>query len=215
MKIFKLKKDGKVTHEAQSIDPNYQMEIPSGWGYIKEGWRTAQQLLELGLLQEGKPTREVIDRDSYEHIVVTNGVQVNGLPILEREKTSEEGVVYIEQYQVVPAVTHIEYWVDKNYEIVLEDDSAALKEEAEIAAAKKAISFGEEVIAMIWVRNSKKQLTSEQMLTIFQLYQPVIALLQTGSLATAYGLIQAASADGAIFTEEDRSAILAKIGSFS
>lgn len=80
--------------------------------YIKEGWYTANQLLKMGLLQEGKPTREVID--SPEHV---------------EERTTEEGVIIQE---TIPAQTHTEYFVQSNFSIELYDDSA------EIAAAAAA-----------------------------------------------------------------------------
>jgi hypothetical protein len=157
MKIFKLKKDGKVSHEVKTDKADFKMEIPQGWGYMEEGWRTAQQLLELGLLQEGKPTQE-FEVSPEREVILQDGEQVTEYSIYTREvdvpaELDEQGVEIkpatkkIERYYTIPAVKETRFWVEKNYTIEVEDTTA--QEQAEATAKAQRLADLQEIKGFI------------------------------------------------------------------
>jgi hypothetical protein len=131
---YKLKHNGQVRYEGgseESVDLHFT-------GKIKAGWRTAQQLLELGLLQEGREQRVVVDREAYEVVLGEEYVKPENFEILEREVPVNETESKIEKYYIVPEQNHIEYKVEKNYSIEIEDTSAQELAETTAKAERKA-----------------------------------------------------------------------------
>jgi hypothetical protein len=130
-------------------DTNFDSELLQN-KYIKEGWRTAQQLLELGLLQDGKEKRTVIDRES-KNIPVAIGFVNEDMPSFEDEAAFitycesieaefvkiEEGGTFIYSYNT-KQLDHDEWFVEKNYTIEVEDTSAQELAEANAKAQRKA-----------------------------------------------------------------------------
>lgn len=86
------------------------------------------------------------------------------------------------------------------------------QQEAAMESALKAMDCGKSAQAMMLVRNAAKNLTTEQVKQIVSTYAPIKALLDTGSLQSAVEEIAKIQADGVLVTEEDKSAIIAHIG---
>jgi|GEM_PF-3647979 len=134
MKKYHLKKlTGEHTHDLASLDAH----IPEGWGYIKAGWRTEQQLLDLGLSKEGREVRVVVDREEREVILQEDEKVSEDITVLERTMTEQGIGDYTERYYTVPAVTHETYWLEKNYTIEVEDTTAQELAEATAKAERK------------------------------------------------------------------------------
>jgi len=80
-----------------------------------------------------------------------------------------------------------------------------------LKAQMKLIKYGQELIALIGIRNKAKTgLTSEQVLSMTNTYAPIQSLLLSGSLVTAKSQIEAITPSEAI-TQEDKDYILGKI----
>ena len=80
-----------------------------------------------------------------------------------------------------------------------------------MAAAKKAMDCGRDVKALLVVRNASKNLTPAQIKEMVTTYSEIDALLSSGSLNTAKAEILAAEADNIIITNDDKTALAAKI----
>jgi hypothetical protein len=79
--------------------------------------------------------------------------------------------------------------------------------------AKKMRDCGETVIDMMLVRNQSKTLNKNQVKQLVSSYKDIMALIQTGSLATAKDEIIAVNADGVLVTEADKAALVSVINS--
>jgi hypothetical protein len=80
-----------------------------------------------------------------------------------------------------------------------------------ITQAKKQMACGQEVIALMSVRNVPKSLNQAQMESLVSTYSLAKSLLESGALETAKANIQGQTADGTIVTEDDKAALIAKI----
>ena len=80
-----------------------------------------------------------------------------------------------------------------------------------MAAAKMAMQCGEDVKALLIVRNASKGLLPAQIKQMVSTYSEIDALLSSGSLNTAKAEIEAVTADGTIITNDDKAALVAKI----
>lgn len=78
---------------------------------------------------------------------------------------------------------------------------------AAMLRAKRAQQCGKDAMAYLLVRNSLKNLTTEQVKTLIGTYQTIKSLLESGSLATAVSEITATVSDGVIITEADKVAM--------
>jgi len=99
------------------------------------------------------------------------------------------------------------YWVE------YVDISAEIEQQEKLQAAMDEISKGIKGIATFKVKVKEKQLSGQQIATLFASdeIKKIIETLSTGSLPLASALIQAYQADGIIVTEEDKQAVLAAI----
>jgi len=125
--------NGEHTHDLASADA----PIPKCWGYIEAGWYTADQLLKMGLLQEGKPTKVVIDRAGFQQDL-TDEEAKHYDNVLTKEIPGDIDGVIISKYIIIPEINHIEYQVEANYTIEVEDTSAQELAEATAKAQRKA-----------------------------------------------------------------------------
>lgn len=79
------------------------------------------------------------------------------------------------------------------------DDALAL----ELSNQLKLIKYGNDIVALIGIRNKSKSLTVEQVATLVSTYAPIQGLLQSGSLETAKVQVNAITPDGVIITASD------------
>jgi hypothetical protein len=106
----------------------------------------------------------------------------------------------------------------KNEKQLVEDNSLKAIKQASIDSAKamakaeRSISFGRKVIAMAWVISSSKNLTIQQTAELNVALAPIVMLLNTGSIETAYGAISTLSNE--YVTQADKDAMLAEINKF-
>jgi hypothetical protein len=125
-----------------------------------------------------------------------------GLP--ERPETilNENGEL-VETGNILPA----------EYEIVIEDLTQEIEQQAKFQAAMDEIAKGIKGIAVFKVKVKDKQLTSSQIAQLFASSEikTIIETLSTGSLPLAAYLISNYPADGVIVTEEDKQAVLQAI----
>ena len=96
-------------------------------------------------------------------------------------------------------------------------NAAAIKKEKEdgIALATKAMDWGKRVVALIGIRTDAKNLNASQINQLNETFAPIVQLLFTGSLQTAYGAVDAITPDGTLVTQADKDAILAEIAAFT
>ena len=96
-------------------------------------------------------------------------------------------------------------------------NAAAIKKEKEdgIALATKAMDWGKRVVALIGIRTDSKNLNAIQINQINETFAPIVQLLFTGSLQTAYGAIDAVTPDGVLMTQADKDAMLSEIAAFA
>lgn len=80
-----------------------------------------------------------------------------------------------------------------------------------IAAAKKAMQCGQDVKALLVVRNAAKNLNTTQIKQMVATYSEIDALLSSGSLVSAKEEILAINPDGVLVTADDKTALVAKI----
>lgn len=83
--------------------------------------------------------------------------------------------------------------------------------ESAIAMATKAINCGKRVIAMLVVQNASKGLDTTQIKAMNASYSTIKDLLETGSLTSAREEILAATADGVLVTETDKTVLVAEL----
>lgn len=85
--------------------------------------------------------------------------------------------------------------------------------DAAIKMAKKAIDCGKQVIAMLVVQNASKGLDTTQIKAMNATYSTIKDLLETGSLTSAREEILAATADGVLVTDTDKTVLVAELDS--
>jgi hypothetical protein len=93
----------------------------------------------------------------------------------------------------------------------LDLQSVAEIKKAAVKMAIKAIECGKTVIATMLAQNAPKNLTGEQVKQILSGYAEIKSLLHAGSLDTARAEIVAASVDGVLITEDDKTALLEQL----
>lgn len=76
------------------------------------------------------------------------------------------------------------------------------------------MNFGREMIAYVGVLNGAKELSTEQIAQIAQMYAPIMNLLMAGALRTARSLIEQIVPDGIIVTDEDKALLLADLNDY-
>lgn len=133
MITYYLKVDGVILYEGKSeksVDLHFH-------GKIKAGWRTRQEVLDLGLDPKDLEERLVVDREE---------IPAN------LELKDENNIVIQEASDLIPAVTHLQYFVPANYTIELEDEESSeykLSHYAEFRA-KEYPSIQEQLDLRFW-----------------------------------------------------------------
>jgi hypothetical protein len=117
--------------------------------YIKAGWYTSQQCLEMGVLTSNKPTREVEIREArtISQFVFT---EVNTLEDLQK-RCADNGYALTELNGVysytIPAVMQTQYEIPANYEIVSIDDTPEIVAQKSYLLWKAANDYQESFIS--------------------------------------------------------------------
>lgn len=148
---YHLKKDGVVRF---TKDENNFDDILNKGEFWTEGYYTESQVIEMGLSIKGRESRVVIDFPKTTYIV-SIGEDVSGQSNFKSQEDFEkycldngyefgrklfEYETEEKPFYTVPEKTHIEYFVEKNYTIEVEDETLtqeykdAQKQKAYIAA---------------------------------------------------------------------------------
>jgi len=148
MKYWIIKKDGELKYK-QPQELHVTPKIPINCGFIVEGWYVKNVVESFNLSIEGRESREIVDSESYDVVLKENDIVPNNIEILER--IIDE---ITERYYIQEAKTHIEYFVEKNYEVTEEDsESEAYKiTNCQQLRAKAYLSIPEQLDMQYWDR---------------------------------------------------------------
>ncbi len=91
------------------------------------------------------------------------------------------------------------------------NEAAKAAQNAAFELAEKSMACGKKVQQLLLIRNSAKSLTTTQVKSLVLTYADIKRLLDSGSLESAKEEIQAATADGILVTEDDKTALVAQL----